>query len=242
MFQRFSLLGPAFLFALLATSACVASGSAKVSVRPGHFFGHDLTQSESVIYVLDLSGSMSSESGNIVGKAGIDLAGTVAGELTGRLLGQSAGGAAQDRIEKLKKKVEKVKLHLNASLAGLPNGSKFNIILFSNEVVQFAPEMITANGASKLLVGVFVDRLEEGGSTNMRAALEAAFNLNASQIILLTDGLPTSSSPEAIIDMARRHNRDGRFSISTVGVGNDQAREFLNRLAMENAGVYTSYD
>ncbi|RMH41594.1 MAG: VWA domain-containing protein [Deltaproteobacteria bacterium] len=223
--------------ALAAALGCTASASATVSVKTGFFFGHDLRQAQSVVYVLDLSGSMSEASGSVVEQAGT----TVAAKAVGGLIGGSVGRAAESRIEKMKKKIEKVKLHLIASLQGLPPGSTFNIIMFSDGVQKLAPGMIQANAATKTLVSAFVDRLEEGGSTNMYKALEAAVYMPTKEIILLTDGEPTSSTPEEILDLLRRKNQ-GRFIVSTVGVGNDHAREFLEQIAAENGGTYTAYD
>ena len=223
--------------AAVAGGGCALSASATLDVKSGYFFGHDLRHAESVVYVLDLSGSMSEASGSIVEQAGT----SVAASAVGGLLGHSLGGAAESPIEKLNKKLEKGKLHLIASLQGRPPGSTFNIVLFSDGVQKLAPGMISANGATKVLVSAFVDRLEEGGGTNMYAALEAAAYMPARQIILLTDGMPTSSTPEQILELLRRQRGRG-FAVSTVGVGNDQAREFLEQVAADNGGTYTAYN
>lgn len=244
---RFSLFGLVALTSVFLAAGCAGSltgsaeASASVSVEAGYFFGHDLRSEQSVVYVLDLSGSMSANSGSVAEQAGTDLAGEAAGGVTGRFLGKGAGNAVEDRVKRLKKKIEKVKLHLIASLQGLPQGSQFNVILFSDGVQTLSPGMILTSGASKAAVGVFVDQLEEGGSTNMYAALEAALYTPARHIILLTDGLPTSTSSGAVLDLAARQN-DGTRIISTVGVGGGQAREFLATLANENGGNYTMYD
>jgi len=212
-----------------------------VSIKPGYFFGHDLRRTKSVVYVLDLSGSMSGSSGSIGERVGTDVAAKAAGGLTSGFLGRGAGRKVEKRVKSLKKKIEKVKLHLIASLNGLPDGAQFNLIMFSNGVRTLAPGMIKANGATKIAVSAFVDRLEEGGSTNMYAAVEAALHTPTTQIVLLTDGMPTSSTPEAILDLVSRHNGAGEVKVSTVGVGGDQAREFLATLAAENGGSYTMY-
>ena len=236
----------ASLVLVSATAGCMAgaggsaSASATVSVKTGHFFGHDLRRAPSVVYVLDLSGSMSESSGTIVEQVGTDAAASAAGGLAGGLLGRGTGRAVEHKVKSLKKKIEKVKLHLMASLQGLPEGATFNLILFADGVQQLAPGMIVANGFSTTAVTAFVSRLEEGGSTNMYAAIEAALYTPAAHIIVLTDGLPTSSSPDDVLDLIARHN-DGRRVVSTVGVGGDQAREFLATMAAENNGTYQMY-
>src|SRR5262245_59285274 len=111
---------------------CAASGS--VSIQPGYFFGHDLRHEQSVVYVLDLSGSMRGGSGSIAENVGTSVGARVSGGLVGGLFGKKTGNMVEENIQKLRQKVEKVKLHLIASLNGLPPGSRFNVLLFSNGV------------------------------------------------------------------------------------------------------------
>src|SRR5262245_16709052 len=226
----------AFLGGLLA-GGCASSG-----VQQGYFFGHDLRKEQSVVYVLDMSGSMREASGTIVEEAGAGIAAEAAGQVVGGLLGSGAGHAAKSGVEKLREKLEKVKLHLIASLNGLPPGSTFNIVLFSDGVLKLSPEMVPVSPATVGLVSAFVAQLEAGGSTNMFAAVEAGLYAGGHHVILLADGLPTSSTPQEILELAARCNGNHQFVISTVGVGADQAREFLHQLAAQNSGSYTSYD
>ena len=51
-----------------------ASGGA-VSIQPGYFFGHDLRHEQSIVYVLDLSGSMRGNRIRSVRRSLISLAG-----------------------------------------------------------------------------------------------------------------------------------------------------------------------
>ena len=217
------------------------SGESAILVKPGFFFGHDLRQEKTVVYVLDLSGSMSATSGGVIEKKGVNIAAKAAGSLVGGMLGDSVGDATESRIKELRKKIEKVKLHLIASLQGLPEEAKFNIVLFSNQARRLSPVMIPAHTAAKVLVGAFVYKLEEGGSTNMYKAMETAIAEGSEHIILLTDGLPTSSSPQAILDLLRQSHANGSFRVSTVGVGDDQARDFLSQMAQENKGSFKMY-
>lgn len=227
----------------LSASACAlsASGSASATLETGHFFGHDLRRARSVVYVIDLSGSMAEESGSILERKGTELGAAAAGGVVGAYLGSGAGDATRDRIESLQKKVERVKMHLIASLQGLPTGARFNVITFSDGVQRLAPGLVHASPATVGLVSGFVSQLEEGGSTNMYAAMEAALFGGAEHIIVLTDGQPTSTSSEAVLDLVRRFDQ-GQVRVSTVGVGGDQAREFLATLAAEHRGTYTQYD
>ncbi|MET0342989.1 MAG: VWA domain-containing protein [Polyangiales bacterium] len=205
----------------------------------GYFFGHDVRPLESVVYVLDLSGSMSGRSGSALARFS---SGQAASALStfGRPLGR-AGKAAGGAVLSMDKKVELVKDHLNASLRGLRAGAKFNVVLFSDKVETLSPSMIGANAATTAAVGAFVAKLGEGGGTSLQAAIDAALATDAHDIIVLTDGLPTDANPEQILSMVASRNPNHARRIYTVGVGDDQAAKFLTRLAEDNGGAYLAY-
>ncbi len=230
-----------FLMAGCAASLGGGSSEPSAPVQQGHFFGHDLRNDVSVVYVLDLSGSMSAATGSEVEQAGTRMAGDAAGRLTRGIFGSRTGAAVQQKIEDLNKRIEKVKLHLIASLSGLPRGARFNVVLFSDGVQKLSPGMIYANGFTVAAISAFVAQLKEGGSTNMYEAVDAALATGARHLILLTDGEPTSSTPQAILDLVHRRNRGGRLTVSTVGVG-EGGQEFLATLAAQNGGSYAGYN
>jgi hypothetical protein len=225
---------------LFSTKTAVST-SRSLRLENGFFFGHDLRAEDSVVYVLDLSGSMSGRTGTVVEQVGKDTAAEAGGALLSGITGSGVAGEAADSVLSMDKKVELVKDHLIASLRGLPNGAKFDVILFSNGVQHLAPTLLTANAASTSLASAFISRLQEGGSTSLKAAIMAGLDSEAADLLVLTDGLPTDSSPEDILTTVQQRNADKRHRISTVGVGDDQAKDFLTRLATENSGKYTSY-
>ncbi|MBI4511698.1 MAG: VWA domain-containing protein, partial [Deltaproteobacteria bacterium] len=202
---------------LLLLVGCAAE--ATISVKTGFFFGHDLRKTESVVYVLDLSGSMREQSGSVVEQAGTGFAAKATGSLFRGFGAGAVGNAAEERIKKLQQKIEKVKAHLIACLNGLPQGSTFNVVLFSDGVQKLAPGLIEVNTASVALVSAFVSKLEARGSTSLGAALEAGLYAGSRNIVVLTDGLPTDSSPEAILARVRQINAGHAIAVSTVGVG-----------------------
>jgi hypothetical protein len=218
------------------------SSQSGATIQPGYFFGHDLRQAKSIVYVLDLSGSMRGGSGSIVENVGTDVAAKTTGGLVGGFFGRKTGRVVEDNVQKLKQKVEKVKLHLIASLNGLPPGSVFNVLLFSNGVQKLAPGMIPATPASVGLVSAFVSQLEASGSTSLGAAISAGMHAGGQQLMVLTDGLPTDSSPQQIMAMVAQMNAARTMSIWTVGVGHDQDLSFLRDLALANNGAFVSYD
>jgi hypothetical protein len=230
------------LISAVAATASACASHAAVSVQPGFFFGHDLRQARSVVYVLDLSGSMREGSGSVAENVGTDVAAKAGGTLVGGFLGNGTGRMVEDNVKKLKQKVEKVKLHLIASLNGLPPGSQFNIVLFSSGVQKLSPAMVPVTPATVGLVSAFVSQLEAGGSTSMMNAIQAGLHAGGSQVILLTDGVPTDASPQQIIDMVGYENASHALTLSTVGVGHDQDFGFLRELATRNGGAFVSYD
>jgi hypothetical protein len=225
---------------LFSTKTAVDT-SRSLRLENGFFFGHDLRSEDSIVYVLDLSGSMSGRTGSVVEQLGKDTAAEAGGSLMSGITGGGVADEATDSVLSMDKKVELVKDHLIASLRGLPDGARFDIILFSDGVQHLAPMLITANTASTSLVGAFVSRLREGGSTSLKGAIMAGLDSEAKDLLVLTDGLPTDSSPEEILTSVQQRNASKAHRISTVGVGDDQARDFLTRLATANDGKYTSY-
>jgi len=231
-----------FVLCLLMSVGIGCSAHKSVGVQPGYFFGHDLRNAQSVVYVLDLSGSMREGSGSVVENVGTGVAASAGGSLVGGLLGRSTGNMVEDNVRKLQQKVEKVKLHLIASLNGLPQGSQFNVVLFSDGVQKLAPAMNPVSPATVGLVSAFVSRLEASGSTSLGAAIGAGLHTGGQQVIVLTDGLPTDASPEQILALVARENADHAMTISTVGVGHDQDLRFLQTLAQMNGGSFVAYD
>ena len=243
-----------FLGGLAATVALGCGGSGVLSLNSaatmsrsmrlesGFFFGHDVRASNSITYVLDLSGSMSERTGTVVEQVGKDAAADVGGSMLRGVAGQSVGGAAANTVLNMDKKVELVKDHLSASLRGLPTGAEFNVVLFSNGVQKLAPGMVPASGVTTSLVSGFVSQLREGGSTSMKSAIAAGLDTEADDLMILTDGLPTDAAPEDILAMVSESVAQRPRRIFTVGVGDDQARDFLTRLAVDHGGEYLAYE
>ncbi len=226
----------------LLSSKTAASTSRSFRMQDGYFFGHDVRQEESVIYVLDLSGSMNERTGSRVEQASKKAAAQASGALVSSLAGRGVGSATKQTLLDMDKKVELVKDHLLASIRGLPDGAQFNVILFSGKVEKLSPVMISAGGASTAAVSAFVSQLKSGGATSLKTALSAGLQEPTEELIVLTDGLPTDSSPDEILAMVSEANQEHARRISTVGVGADQAKPFLTRLAETNGGQYVGYE
>ncbi len=83
----------------------------------------------------------------------------------------------------------------------------------------------------------FIRGITTGGSTAAVPALELAYSIGATRIILLSDGLAnTGGGAETLLRNARSEIQRGvRFD--TVGLGIDQDASLLQTLAAESGGV-----
>jgi hypothetical protein len=215
-------------------------------------------ESKSVIFVLDRSGSMVDPSDWDAGKDSP---------------ASSTGGAPEpgsDIQKKGDRKIDIARWQLKKSIAQLPEGTEFNVIFFSHEVVNLSEKMLKISTATKTQAFTWIDKLEPYGGTNTYDALERALSYavtgtmgeklqksGVDTVCLLTDGMPTAgqvAKPEEICAAIRALNKTRKVKIHTVGVftvskGADAAKDlkekedgikFLKQLSSENGGKFTS--
>jgi hypothetical protein len=212
-------------------------------------------ESKSVIFVLDRSGSMMDPSDWDTSKDAT-----------------STGGAPEpgsDIQKKGDRKIDIARWQLKKSIAQLPEGTEFNVIFFSHEVVSLSEKMLRMSSTTKTQAFTWIDKLEPYGGTNTYDALERALSYAVSgtmgeklqksgvdTVCLLTDGMPTAgqvAKAEDICAAIRALNKTRKVKIHTVGVftvskGAAAAAElkekedgikFLRQLAEENGGKFT---
>jgi hypothetical protein len=215
-------------------------------------------ESKSVIFVLDRSGSMVDPSDWDTGK---------------ETPATSTGGAPEpgsDIQKKGDRKIDIARWQLKKSIVQLPEGTEFNVIFFSHEVVSLSEKMLKMSSATKTQAFTWIDKLEPYGGTNTYDALERALSYavtgtmgerlqktGVDTVCLLTDGMPTAgqvAKAEDICAAIRALNKTRKVKIHTVGVftvskGADAAKDlkekedgikFLKQLAEENGGRFTS--
>jgi len=185
------------------------------------------TRSKSIIYVIDVSGSMSKAHDN----PSKDVSG---GELS---------------------KVESAKKELGRSLKTLATDGVFTIVVYNDLVKVWKPKLVSASPAHKAEAGTFVTALTAASSTNIYGALEQAFKLasggrdstygGADTIFLLSDGSPTKpdgtlDSTEKILLAVREWNAGGRVVLHTIGIGKAHNVGFMRTLASSNGGQYVA--
>jgi len=182
-------------------------------VTTTQFFGIQI-ESERVIFIIDVSGSMS--------------------ELTAP---RYAGEKGEPRIEVAKRE-------LIAAIEALEPGTLFNVIIFSGGVGYWLDGDISeSDGVSREEAKEFVERLGTGGGTNLYGALEAAFeDPDVDTIFVLSDGEPSVGDvidPKAI----RRHvalwNQNRGIVIHSIAVGG--SLQVLEWIAEDSGGTYVRH-
>lgn len=200
------------------------------------FFGIR-TDSQRVLFVLDVSGSMNWSL--VVRDNPYDDPGKTpdlprAGEMS-RL-----AAAKQDLLK---------------ALAGLRDGAVFNVVLYASDVWTWEKGLAEMDAKVRGEVKGFVERLTAVGGTNLFGALREAFELAGTRIgddwreppidtiFVLTDGKPsvgTTIDPDEILSHVREWNRAAGITIHAIGLSGAQDAYLLENLALQNGGKYVA--
>ncbi len=213
------------------------------------FYGVPLENAQDVVFVLDRSGSMTeADSGAPMALASPTVtlsALTTAGSNamasfrlpTGGLptnaaaLGASSAsafaglpGLAQGVLTSRQTKLDIAKAELTAAIAGLPDGTRYNVVFFGDTVSELSPSLVSLNPVTRIGSMVFVQNIAPDGMTAAVPALRAAYASNPHRVVFLSDGLANvDGDGQQLLAEARVQMRRGvRFD--TVGVGSDQDR------------------
>jgi hypothetical protein len=187
-----------------------------------HFFSIPVN-SDSVLFILDISGSMRSP-----------------------LILRDSPGSEETKLER-------AHVELTRTLGDLHPEIHFNIFLFNDEIKRFSKEFKTASKLNVTSAELFFkDSIAKGG-TNLFDTLNAALSLEnvgtvdsfgeevaCDTIFLLSDGVPSTGQvidPEEIIDIISRANRSKRIRIHTIYVGTEHS-PFMEEFAHRNFGRY----
>jgi Mg-chelatase subunit ChlD len=204
------------------------------------FFNLDV-DSRRVLFVLDFSGSMA-EPANVKGK--------------------TEGGTGVQKVEKAGvsgvSKAQLVVQELKKMIMALPDGSLFNMIVFSDSVRVWRPDKEGRPTLVKIddntrddLLGSFLDSLAPRGPTNLYGALDKALDLagrglydkwyatSYDTLYVLSDGAPSFGKvqdKQEICRIVREANGLKKVVINTVTFGEMNDTEFLKQMAQENGG------
>ncbi len=183
------------------------------------FFGIPLADAREVLFVLDVSGSMSE---------------IATGQLA-LIAPPSTDAGAQPHVPT---KMEVAQAELIDAIAKLPPGSRVNILIFSDLVDAYAPGEIVLDETSRADMIEFVRDMRPETATALQPAMRVAFLMNAPRIVLLSDGLGNvGGGPEDIMRDASEAMRGG-VRIDTIGIGPSQDTKLLASVASETGGLY----
>ncbi|MGE0546043.1 MAG: hypothetical protein AB7O24_07515 [Kofleriaceae bacterium] len=138
-------------------------------------------------------------------------------------------------------KIEVARAELIDALARLPAGTRMNLLIFSNEVDAYAPNLVIIDDANRTDTIAFVREMTADGATALQPAMRMAFLLNAPRIVLLSDGLGNIGGDQGDILRDLREAIRGGVRIDTIGIGPDQDTKLLTTLAAETGGLYQRF-
>ncbi|MHC5079119.1 MAG: hypothetical protein ACYTHN_08865 [Planctomycetota bacterium] len=219
------------------------------------FYGID-TASKNIVFVLDISGSMSQEA-----KSGPPA--TDPGE-------KGEKPPASPFHPKNNRKIEIAKCELKRAIANLPEDAFFNIIFYHKLVLVYRDTVFLATRKNKDAAYAYIDRIRPRDSTNIFGALENAFQIQTPDravsgrgikdprgkdrkikrvnrggvdtIFFLTDGKPTAGAVKRADDIlvaVKLWNTTRKIQIHAVGVGDHDA-DFMQELAASSGGKYVA--
>jgi hypothetical protein len=228
--------GGLLIFIALAAASWLAACAA---LKPAskEYYGIPVDD-RSILFVLDVSGSMEGKDegsikDRVTAKATGEAADAVGGAIGGTI-GSFLSGAVKDETTKL----SKARRELIPAVKGLSPATSFSIVTFGGDIEAWEPALVPAGQSRKTSAVVYLERLESGGGTPALKALKRAFQFaGVESIFFLSDGRPGSGTETILREVASLNSGRG-VTIHTVGLGDDQDRDFLCRLARENGGVY----
>jgi hypothetical protein len=227
--------GPGFRFT--ADQALAQKSQQRPHPRYAKFFTIDL-ESDRVLFVVDFSGSMA-ETVKLKAKPG------------GTAAAPQAGGSETTKSKLIVAELKKL-------ITALPDGTLFNLLLFSDEVRAWRegeggrPALVRIDDGSRdELLGSFLDSLHPQGKTNLHGALDRALEFAGrglydkwygaafDTLYVISDGAPSCGQVidrDEILRLVRESNRLKKLTIHTVTFGDLNETRFLKTLAEENGG------
>ena len=199
-------------------------------------------QGERIVFVLDISGSMENKTEDTVtGRASREITDAAEAELN-KYVPDWLTRLGRGEVEWQTTKLAGAKRQLIPTIDTLPATATFNVVVFGTGVRRWQRNLVEATQTHKESAIAFLRQLSASGSTDALRALEQTLALpGVAQVFFISDGNPTDARPDDILQQLQRVNRDRRVRIHTVGLGEDQNVDFLQRLAPDNQGIYVRH-
>ena len=132
---------------------------------------------------------------------------------------------------------------LTGAIQGLPEDTRFNIVIFDGKVASWQRRLVTASPDVKEKAVKFVAYMKTGKGTASYDALDMGFRVdgNTEALFFLTDGQPSAgriTDPPTIVAVITKENFFRRIVIYSIGVNPGGGEAFLRDLAKRNRGTY----
>lgn len=215
---------------------CTLLQSCYVAKKSDDFFGIE-TSTKNTLYLIDVSGSMEGIDEGSVKDQVVREVGNKAGNQVSKAIGGKIGSILGKQVTKEATKLGAVKRKLIPAIKGLPDGKKFLVFSFNNNVTKQATEFRVASNTTRTSSNIFVQNLKASGGTNtLEGLLEALSTADVQEIVLMSDGLP-NSGPKALLEEIKKVNTSN-IIIHTIAFGEDADLDFMRTLAQENNGTF----
>ncbi|MDO6855060.1 VWA domain-containing protein [Cellulophaga lytica] len=215
---------------------CTLLQSCYVAKKSDDFFGIE-TSTKNTLYLIDVSGSMEGIDEGSVKDQVVREVGNKAGSQVSKAIGGKIGSILGKQVTKEATKLGAVKRKLIPAIKGLPDGKKFLVFSFNNNVTKQATEFRVASNTTRTSSNIFVQNLKASGGTNtLEGLLEALSTADVQEIVLMSDGLP-NSGPKAVLEEIKKVNTSN-IIIHTIAFGEDADLDFMRTLAQENNGTF----
>ncbi len=212
--------------------------SCYVMKKSNEFFGIE-TSTHNTLYLIDISGSMEGIDEGSIKDQVMRQVGNEAGNQVSNVIGGKIGSILGKQVTKQATKLGAVKRKLIPAIKGLPDGKKFAVFAYENQVTKQSTEFRVSSNMSRTSANIFVENLKASGGTNTLGGLLEALSFNQVQeIVLMSDGLP-NGGPEAVLEEIRKVNTNN-IIIHTIAFGEDADHNFMRTLAQENNGVFVT--
>ncbi len=198
------------------------------------FFGIR-TESERVLFVLDLSGSMNF---SMVPRDNPN-------DDPGKPPDMPRGGEPS--------RLEAARQELVKALGGIEDGAVFNLVLYASDVWTWQDDLVVMSAETRSEAVRYIESIDAVGGTNIYGALDLALDLAGADggesgeppvidtIFLLSDGRPSlglTTDADQILTHVRERNRGVGITIHTIGLSGAQDAYLLRNLAEQNGGIY----
>jgi hypothetical protein len=137
--------------------------------------------------------------------------------------------------------MEVAQAELIETLAKLPDGTRLNIVIFSDDIDAYAPGLVVIDEQSRGDLIGFVREMRPLAATALQPAMRTAFLLNAPRIVLLSDGLGNIGGDRDDIMRDVSEAIRGGVRIDTIGIGPAQDTRLLTALAADTGGLYQRF-